>query len=256
MDQKQFCMNCGNQVDLTAEVCPACGTPMPKMSAPNNAAPVNAAPMKQFCASCGNTIEGNVSNCPNCGAPVANIPISGNAAAMNGKQTNLLIPLIAGVAAIVLIIVGCVLIFGGGDKEEPIESIVKVMEDGDGDAFAALLPESLVDAVIEEEYDDDDDEFYEDCEKQAENIHEELVDAYGDDISVSYDITDEEELSKLELKIYEETFSYLVDDIEIDEGYRLEVEFEIEGDDDEDTDDHTFTVIEVDGDWVTLYLFE
>ncbi len=258
MLQKQFCMNCGNQVDPAADACHACGTPIPKMPAPGgfSASVSNSVPM-QFCANCGNTIGGNLNNCPSCGAPVANVPISGNAAAMNGKKTNLLIPLIIGIVVIAFIIISCIIVFGRSNKG-PLDNFVTAVEDCDVDACIALCPEEWIDKMKDQNnWSDREFEYY--VEDELEESIDRIEDNTGDDMSVSYEIRDEEHMDEYDIEKIEEYYKYYdysgyeIDDIE--DAYEVDVKFTFEGDDDEQIEKRDITIIKVDGEWVAPELW-
>lgn len=132
------------------------------------------------------------------------------------------------------------------------------------------------------------DEVMDEAKEELSDGFDELKDIYGKDFKVKYEVLDKEKMSKSDLKKVKSSYkglrSYLemvqedgrfysdiedeldsatlkkfnklvnqlsddLKDIEVTEGYTLEVNFSIEGKDDDDDQDLTFNVIKVNGKW-------
>lgn len=132
------------------------------------------------------------------------------------------------------------------------------------------------------------DEAMDEAKEVLSDGFDEIKDMYGKDFKVKYEVLDKDKMSKSDLKkvksSYKDLRSYLelvqedgrfysdiedeldsatlkkfnklvdqlsddLKDIEVTEGYTLEVNFSIEGKDDDDDQDLTFNVIKVNGKW-------
>ena len=128
-----------------------------------------------FCSRCGNEIKGDGKFCPKCGAPIK--PVQGQEAqAPDGNSQNYsynqgnysqggyaqggygqagtaaqkrppYVAIGAIVLAVILVIVAVKLIFFRDNYETPIKNLVKVMEEGDGEAALDLIPEKYLDVA-------------------------------------------------------------------------------------------------------------
>ena len=247
--------------------------------------------MSKFCTLCGAELNDNASFCTSCGAkqnPVnqaepnvnANANNQSDVAAMTAAADNMKNAVVNGVSGatekiksskhgpliivgvlvalvIILFVIVFCLIFGGGNYETPVKNFVKVCEKGDGKAYRDMIMASdkeikALEKVLELTDEGDFDDY---CQEQAEDIQESVQDKYGDNVKISYDIVDKEELDEDELKKLNKKTSLFGllgsdDDAEITQAYKLSVEFDIEGENDESTQEKEFTVAKYDGKWV------
>ncbi|MCD8094753.1 MAG: zinc ribbon domain-containing protein [Ruminococcus sp.] len=240
--------------------------------------------MSKFCTSCGAQIDDNTAFCPNCGAAQQADAVNPNtayqaySAANNNaqptfdevsynyagdigavqeigkaKNNNTIIGLCA--VLLVVIIAAAVLlaifVFGKKDYEEPIEKLCLAIEEADGGAFADAYADYLVDYMdynFEEYYDCDTEEWFE--EYILEDGLDYLEDEYGDDIKVSYKVTDKEKLDDDDLEDLEDEIKDEYDEkVDVTEGYKLEVEITVKGEDDKETFDGDIFVYNIDDKW-------
>ncbi|MDE6148471.1 MAG: zinc ribbon domain-containing protein [Ruminococcus sp.] len=202
--------------------------------------------MAKFCTKCGAPLENNAAFCTNCGALV---DTKNNSVNLHKKSTAILLGGI--LAGIIIIVILISLIFGGGYKSA-IDNYFEGLEDANAKKFMNAMPECQIE-YLEKSFEDYDeyDSLKEYFEYLLEVALDEVEDEYGDDISISYEIKDKEELSDKELKdIRKELRSnYDNNDVEVTKGYEVEISAEIKGDDDSDNMDMTLKVAKVDGDW-------
>lgn len=232
--------------------------------------------MAKFCTKCGAPLNENAAFCTNCGAPqdsknsgsvTADAADAVTNAFNNVKDTfssegiknmkanpekKALIVLGCAVLAVIIVIVLLIsLIFGGGYKT-PIDNYFEGIEDANVKKILKSMPECQVEYIEDklDEYDSFDtiSEYMEDAIKYA---IEEIEDQYGDDFSISYEITNKEELSDKELRSIRKRLrsTYDDDDVKVTKGYEIELLTKIKGDDDSDERDMTIEVAKVDGDW-------
>lgn len=130
------------------------------------------------------------------------------------------------------------------DKKESYSKVVdnyfKGMEKADAEMYLKAYPDFI---YSDEDIDDDD----------MEDMLEMFEDEYGENIKISYEITDETEIEKEDLENVEKYVLERYDEeVKISGGYEVEVEATIKGDDDEDTDTNDMYIYKVDGEWVYL----
>lgn len=202
--------------------------------------------MANFCTKCGGPLENNAAFCTNCGAVADK---KNNVVNLHNKNTAILLGGI--LAGIIIIVILISLIFGGGYKSA-IDNYFEGFEDADAKKFMKAMPECQIEYLEESLKDyskfDSLTEYFEYCLEEALN---KIEDEYGDDISISYEIKDKEELSEKELKDIRKRLenNYDNDDVKVTKGYEVEITAEIKGDDNSDEEDITVKVAKVDGDW-------
>ena len=119
----------------------------------------------------------------------------------------------------------------------------------------ATMPDDVFDAYV-----DENDPDWDDMDDSLDSMKKLVGIKYGDDVEISYKVTDKSEISKSKLKkqyksqakAWAKAADGSTSDYYPTAGYELEVEFTIEGDDDEDTEETTVKVGKVDGDWIIL----
>lgn len=230
-----------------------------------------------FCTNCGANLADDTIFCNQCGAKVANeqqqatinmgaVPNSASQGGYNATPTyggpqyqypqnpvnNKKIIMITAIAiASIIFLIGFISIvkaIATPGYSKPIKYMVKGMQNGDFKTMMKAFPEFMQDQMEEqiEYYSDDVDEYMED-------FVNELRDQYGDHFKVSYKILDHKKLKSSKIKDLEEDIEYYYDEeMDIDEGYELEVELIIKGDEDEDSDETTFTVFKSGSKWYTM----
>lgn len=202
--------------------------------------------MAKFCTKCGAPLDNNAAFCTNCGAVADK---KDNVLNLHNKNTAILLGGI--LAGIIILTILISLIFGGGYKSA-INNYFEGFEDTNAKKFMKAMPECQIEYLEEslKDYSKFDSlaEYFEYCLEEALN---KIEDEYGDDISISYEIKDKEELSEKELKDIRKRLenNYDNDDVKVTKGYEVQITAEIKGDDNSDEEDITVKVAKVDGDW-------
>lgn len=202
--------------------------------------------MAKFCTKCGAPLDNNAAFCTNCGAVADK---KNNVVNLHNKNTAILLGGI--LAGIIILVILISLIFGGGYKSA-IDNYFEGFEDTNAKKFMKAMPECQIEYLEEslKDYSKFDSlaEYFEYCLEEALN---KIEDEYGDDISISYEIKDKEELSEKELKDIRKRLenNYDNDDVKVTKGYEVQITAEIKGDDNSDEEDITVKVAKVDGDW-------
>lgn len=206
--------------------------------------------MSKFCGKCGAELPDEAMFCNACGENFATTP---DAAPKNDliakvmEYKKFFLPGGIALGAIILVIILIVALSGG--PEDAIENYVNASFNGDYDAYLELQPDKYWE-FMEKEYDTEiPDE--KDFEKMYEETLDSLEDEYGKDVSVSFTVTDKDELDDDDLDEIRDSLKsqYGIAKKDITAGYEIDVELIIEGDDDEETNDATFYVYKYDGNW-------
>lgn len=128
--------------------------------------------------------------------------------------------------------------------EEPIKNMIEGLTEANSSKFLKAFPSFISDYmgdIFTDEY--------------LENTLETAEEEYGENIKMSYEITDKTEIEEEDLRKMEEDIKTNFDeDIKITKGYELGIKVTTKGDDAEDTEEDEFNVYEVDGKWYILDL--
>ena len=191
--------------------------------------------MSKFCMQCGKQIGDGDAHCQYCGA-AQNNSFEAKSSSEPKKSSGLLVPVVA-VVALILVVVIVVLnltLFNNGYKE-PIDNLMEAISSGDVDYLEEALPDYIVDS---DDYDAD----------QMEGALK-LMSAL-DDLDISYDVIDKEEIAESKLKKLEESIEEDYDEsVDVDNGYDVKLEITVEYKGVEKSTETSISVYEIDGDW-------
>lgn len=214
--------------------------------------------MAKICGNCGAQVDDNAFVCGYCGAALQQEPAQ-NGSPFNGvpggagkkfdlKKLDLKKVLVA-VAAVVAVIVVISLLSGGGYKSV-VKDYMKAYEECDADKMMDLTTDVLA-VAFEEELGDlvDAEEL---LKEGFEEKIEALEDKFGEDIKITYEITDDEEMDDEDLDEFKEELEELDADIKISKAHKIEIEGTIEGSDDEDDFELKLVVLKENGKWKVL----
>lgn len=245
----KFCKNCGTELADEAVFCKDCGTKVEE-------AQVEAAAPTEETSACESA---DCTEC-NCGCEAQaeeNTTETGISGAVNGfiaklknKDKNTLL-ITGGVLLGVIVLFILAIVLSGGGYEDAVDNYMKVAYKGKASAIESLAPEAFWE-YVEDKQDlklEDIEEIYE--EDAFDTMIKLLEAVVGDDVSISYDIADTDELSESKLDKIKDTLKNVYDIPRKEVGDAIEVEIEIvlEGDDDEEEQEMTIYAVEIDGDW-------
>lgn len=184
-----------------------------------------------FCTNCGTEVNG-AAFCTNCGAPMPETTETPDmpASAPVKKSPKGLGKIIAILAVLGIVLAGVFLLMPRS-YEAVVKDYVKASYRGDAKKLASLIPDFVVEYVVEERYDGDKEEWLEYLEESRGEVLERLEDEGADLKNISYKITEEEALTEENLEIFADF--YEVSDLEIKEGKDITVEVTIHTDDDD-----------------------
>ncbi len=176
----------------------------------------------KYCINCGNQLNGE-KFCPKCGAAVEtetekapeSTSVGGNGAIKK---------VILGVAVIAVVVVACVL-FSGRSYKKVVKDYMKATIKADSEKLVSLLPDSVVDCIIDDDYDGDRDEMMDDIDDTLDDIDEQLY-SYGVKTSdISYKIKDAKDMPNDDIHDLEK--EYRKAKIKIKKAKKVEVEITI-----------------------------
>ncbi|MBP3708059.1 MAG: hypothetical protein J6J36_05580 [Clostridia bacterium] len=128
----------------------------------------------------------------------------------------------------------------------PIEYALKGLNDADGDAYLKALP-----ALIVKEFNEKD---ISDMKDSLNEYKNDRVETYGEDVKITYEITEKEKMEDKDLK---ELIEYLKtsyedaskEELDFTEGYNCKVNFKIEGSKDSTTKTKSVSIYKISGKW-------
>ncbi len=222
-----------------------------------------------FCPKCGNEMNGEIT-CAACGFTKApeiapEMPydqqLYNNAPAYDVKK-HLPVLAVAGVALVLVIVLIIVIANacgkGGSDYKKPVKQYFEALQENDPDKMIAAFGKENFYAAYEEYYEYWE-EYYEDDFDDGREMGDEYMDELADDWNdyyedFTYEITEVEHLDARDGRELKYSI-YLIDEIEITDAYRLELEFEADDSDVEDSLEYRWEEVyvgKVDGKWVLL----
>lgn len=162
-----------------------------------------------FCGQCGTNMPDDSVFCPECGAPVTPnpapaptpIPTPINPDPVNNSATskrNRYIGLGVVAAAVVLVVVLCVTLFGGRSYNSVVKKGMNALLDADGKAMINLFPKDFIDYMCDEE-DVTKAELIDELEEELDDELEGLS-AFYDVLDIDYEITKTKDFSKKNLR--------------------------------------------------------
>lgn len=173
-------------------------------------------------------------------------------AAKLGTTKDTLTKIVAGVVAIVVILViGKVLFAGNPSCAKPFEAYAKALGKNDAKKYTKTFPKDLVDYLEDGKGVDDFEDYYEDViDKRVDSLEDE----YGDDVKVTYKVVGKIKYTKDELDDLQDNLEDSDDDfdLEIQKAYKLALKITRKGDDEKSVDFATADVVKIKGKWVRL----
>ena len=222
----------------------------------------------EFCKNCGNEIKGT-KFCTKCGtkveeaqAPAAIEFPAGMGGMMPEKKKSkggLIAIIIAAVAVVAIAVLAFLFrdqIFGlfGGGKNSPegvAKAYMEATKDFDAKKIVDLMPDKLVDAIAEEEFDGDKKEMIEKIQDDLDEAKEKAEELGYKISKMKYEIVDvedvdEEDIEDLNEDLKDEDIDLTVKDAKIVE---IEASYPVEDEDDEKTVSTKLRVIKVGNSW-------
>jgi len=245
-DGARFCVGCGSEL-TTAPAQPVYQEPVYQEPVYQEPAPVYEAPVQTAPAEGGfdqtlNNVKEGATEAFNKAADFSKNYME---EAKKDKK-KLIIPAVAAVVVIALIIV-LISSLGGGYKSA-LDNYYKKF-------LIGKATEKTIKNMYPEEYweenDIDPEDSWESYEEYSEDMVESLEDEYGENLRVSYKITDKDKMDKDDLKDLADELhdSWGVKKKSVKQAYELELDLTIKGSDDEETDEVEIVVVKIGSKW-------
>lgn len=204
-----------------------------------------------FCGKCGTKNADNATFCAGCGAKinVNQSAKSGTAITVSANNKERKIGIIAVAFIVVAIAVLVFVVFGGRSYKTTVNRFIDAQFEGDAKAIFELIPETMIDFILEEEgYDRDEldeliDEVNEEIQDQLDYIEKYL----GEDWEVSYEILSAENLDGEELDELKENYEDI--DVKVSAAKTVEVKVMIKAGETENSNTLDISVIKVGRSW-------
>lgn len=205
-----------------------------------------------FCGKCGTKNDDSAMYCAKCGAKLKNNSDTANIRPVSEIQTsvkNKKIGMAAVGAAAIVVVVLAVFLFGGRSYKAVIKQYVDNTFNADAKAIVELIPDDVMEYMMEEEgYDRDDlDDQIDEMEEYFENTIETLDDSLGKNWKMSYEILAVEDMKGDDLDDIKD--SYEDADIKVSAAKKVEVEIMITADETENSNTLDVSLIKVGRSW-------
>lgn len=182
-----------------------------------------------YCGKCGNEVKDGTGICPKCGTRLGADKKPAVRKAVGNVQKNS--GIIAAAAVIVLAIVCGVLFLGGNSEQAVIKSFMKGLIEPDAKSIVKVLPDKVVEAMMEEE-DMDEEEFewaMEEWNEDLQDDYEKYEDVFGDDWKMTYEVVEMVEAENSFLRDIKKTYKKYDIDLDIKAAKAVEVELTVSG---------------------------
>lgn len=178
-----------------------------------------------FCGKCGKENLDNAMFCSNCGGKLNNQNLAGSEFVLpvNPNNKNQKVGIIAIIVAVIIAIIIVIALFGGRGYKATVKKFINAQFEGDADAIIDIIPDEMVEYIIEEEYDDED-EMLEELEEEIEYYLDEIEEQFGKNWKFSYEIVDTDDVKGDDLEDLQDEY----EDVGIEVSAAKEVEIKIE----------------------------
>jgi hypothetical protein len=150
-----------------------------------------------YCGKCGEKNSDDAVFCVSCGAKLeGGQALKGNTTIeLSQNDKNRKVGIIA-VVVIVIAVIGIILgLSGGRGYKAAIKQYIDATFDGDAESIMELIPEEMINYLIEDEGYDDEDELIEELDEELQYTLDSLEKYLGEDWKVSYEILSTEDVT-------------------------------------------------------------
>ena len=225
--------------------------------------------MSKFCPNCGTAMEDEAVFCPNCGAQDAPVeapaeaavetvetPVEAPVEAPTADNKKTLIALLAGVAAVIVVVILAIALFGGG-VNKAVGNMEAVLN-GKMKKIEKMAPKAYWENLAEEDEDFDLDDLIEMAEESYEDELEELEDEYGKNVKYSIKVLEKKKVKRDKVKDIAEAIedSYDIDEKKVKAAYELGVRVQIKGKDETERNYSKLTAVKISGKWYIVSCYE
>ena len=204
-----------------------------------------------FCGKCGAQCEDNAKFCNKCGASLSGEQVTkyDTPVIEYHNDKNRKVGIIAVFVSVVVVIGIIIVLSGGRSYKKTVDEFIDAQFKADAEAALDLIPEKLVDYILEDEgYSRAElDDFIEEGNETLEDQLEYLDEFLGDDWKVSYEIKNVEDVEGERLDELREDYKEF--GVKVSDAKDIEVEIIIECEDGDETNSLDVSVIKVGRSW-------
>ena len=166
---------------------------------------------------------------------------------LNNKKIK--VGIIAGIAAVVVAVILIVILAGGNSMESAVEKYMDAQINGDAKAVFELIPDELVEYMLDEEgYDEDEfDIMIEDLNEEFQNGFENVSEEIGEGWDVTYEIENSKRLRGDDLDELQEFYEDF--GLEVSEARKVNITLEFTADDLETTNSIRAIFVNIGNSW-------
>lgn len=218
-----------------------------------------------YCPKCGSELSNGSKFCSKCGTAVLstniseklkkNTLITTSASVPNQNNKNHKVCMIVIIVVALMIIILGVVLFGGRSYKATIKKWVYATMNGDAEVIFELMPEKMVDYVLEQNgYDSNNlDEWIDGWNQKVEFLSNAMA-GYVGSVKISYEILDIEDIKGDDLDEIKD--SYKEADVKVSAAKVVEVEITAKTDETEKSSSQDYTLIKVGRSWYFDFMDE
>lgn len=204
-----------------------------------------------FCGKCGVKNADNATFCTGCGAKLngGRVVKSSTPVVVKSNDKNRKVGMIAVAVISVIVIALIIALFGGRSYKATVEKFINAQFDADAEAIFELIPEKMIDCVLEEEgYDDDElEEFIEEGNEELQDQLDYIERYLGKGWTVSYEILTVEDVIDDDLDDLKDDYEDI--DIKVSAAKTVEVELTVKAGETENSNSLDISLIKVGRSW-------
>lgn len=203
-----------------------------------------------FCGKCGAQNADNAEFCTNCGAKLKkSAPTTAATVSVpNQNDKNRKVGMIAVAVAVVVIIILGVVLFGGRSYKATVEKFVDAQFDANAEAIFDLVPEKMIDYLLEQDgYHDDLDDVIDDTNETLQDLLDSLDSYLGEGWKISYEILDTEDIKGDDLDDIKDACEDA--DVKVSAAKNVEIEITVKADETESSNSMDVSLIKVGRSW-------
>lgn len=204
-----------------------------------------------FCGKCGAQTADNAEFCTNCGAKLKkNAPTTAETVSVpNQNDKNRKVGMIAVAVAVVVIIILGVVLFGGRSYKATVKKYVDAQFDANAEAVFDLMPEKMIDYMLEQDEKDPDDldDMIDDLNETLQDQLDYLDRSLGEGWKISYEIIDTEDIKGDDLDDIKDAYEDA--DVKVSAAKDVEIEITVKADETESSNSLDVSLVKVGRSW-------
>lgn len=253
----KYCSSCGQSLEESAAFCPACGKPVVAEAPVEPAAPVEAeAPVQAEAPAAKENPVNKIFEKVQEFAQKATVFSKDYITKAKTNPKMWIAPGAIAVGIIALLVV-VIILLSGSKYTTALDAHIDVRFYGNASKLEQLAPKEYWD-YLEEKNDMSLDDLKDQFEENWDDMLDFMEDQYGNNVKVTYKITDEDKISDRKMKKIAEALedTYDIDTKSVKEGYKVDVEMLIKGSEDDKEEEGTLNIIKISNRWYIISYYD